>query len=237
MVAFAENSSYTRSPVSPKTHTPWGRLQVSGYRYYSTELGRFVNRDPVGEDGGLLLYGFVGNNSICVFDALGLDYLDCLAACIDQNDPMNAIIDSFIGQLTAKLALGSAGVPKSILLWLAKRKGDAVLVKKIERSIRLGKDLGYKPTKIILSWLKVNRGAAASAARSQAYVLAIYGGVLVVVELDCAFHCICRDRYEGDNLFNTKEAIDFYIKKLFEEKEEKWPSMYDDWPSDLPYPG
>jgi hypothetical protein len=35
-------------------------------------LGRWVNRDPIGEEGGLNLYGFVGNNSIGRIDLYGL---------------------------------------------------------------------------------------------------------------------------------------------------------------------
>lgn len=31
-----------------------------GYRYYNPEMGRWLNRDPIEEEGGLNLYGFVG---------------------------------------------------------------------------------------------------------------------------------------------------------------------------------
>ena len=44
-----------------------------GYRYYSPELGRWVNRDPIGENGGKNLYGFVGNDSISKWDGFGLE--------------------------------------------------------------------------------------------------------------------------------------------------------------------
>jgi RHS repeat-associated protein len=39
-------------------------LYYYGYRYYSPTLGRWMTRDPIGERGGLNLYGFVGNNPI-----------------------------------------------------------------------------------------------------------------------------------------------------------------------------
>ncbi|MFZ2805197.1 MAG: RHS repeat-associated core domain-containing protein [Desulfosalsimonadaceae bacterium] len=45
---------------------------ISGYRYYSAELGRWLNRDPIGEDGGFNLYLFCKNNSIRFLDKLGL---------------------------------------------------------------------------------------------------------------------------------------------------------------------
>jgi len=32
---------------------------ISGYRFYNPELGRWINRDPIEEEGGLNLYGFV----------------------------------------------------------------------------------------------------------------------------------------------------------------------------------
>ena len=43
----------------------------SGYRYYSPQLGRWVNRDPIGEEGGLNLYGFVRHDPIGGLDFLG----------------------------------------------------------------------------------------------------------------------------------------------------------------------
>lgn len=43
-----------------------------GYRYYHTNLGRWLSRDPIGTRGGLNLYGFVGNGSISRIDLIGL---------------------------------------------------------------------------------------------------------------------------------------------------------------------
>ena len=51
-----------------------------GMRWYSPEIGRWVNRDPIEESGGVLLYGFIVNNSIGGIDYLGamgsMQYLD-----------------------------------------------------------------------------------------------------------------------------------------------------------------
>jgi RHS repeat-associated protein len=41
-------------------------------RYYNPLLGRWVNRDPIEEEGGENLYGFVLNNPINAIDRLGL---------------------------------------------------------------------------------------------------------------------------------------------------------------------
>ncbi len=47
-------------------------LVYFGLRYYNATSGRFINRDPIGEAGGLNLYGFVGNDPINRVDFLGL---------------------------------------------------------------------------------------------------------------------------------------------------------------------
>ncbi len=48
-------------------------LLYYGFRYYNRSSGRWPSRDPIGENGGLNLYGYVFNNPINWIDALGLD--------------------------------------------------------------------------------------------------------------------------------------------------------------------
>jgi len=47
-------------------------LVYYGQRYFSPSLGRFINRDPIAESGGLNLYGFCGNNGVNGWDILGM---------------------------------------------------------------------------------------------------------------------------------------------------------------------
>ena len=47
-------------------------LVYYGYRYYDADMGRWINRDPIGESGGVNLYAMCGNNSINVVDRLGM---------------------------------------------------------------------------------------------------------------------------------------------------------------------
>ena len=56
----------------PKNAHPRTARVTSGYRFYSPALGRWTARDPIGERGGLNLYGFVANNAVLSFDAWGL---------------------------------------------------------------------------------------------------------------------------------------------------------------------
>jgi RHS repeat-associated protein len=54
----------------------WDRetgLYDYGLRFYDPSLGRFINRDPIGESGGNNLYAFAGNNPVNRWDYLGLD--------------------------------------------------------------------------------------------------------------------------------------------------------------------
>lgn len=47
-------------------------LLYYGYRYYNPELGRWLNRDPIWERGGINLYGMVSNDPVNKVDVLGL---------------------------------------------------------------------------------------------------------------------------------------------------------------------
>jgi RHS repeat-associated protein len=50
-------------------------LSYYGYRFYKPDIGRWISRDPLMEQGGLNLYGFVGNDPVNRIDPLGLK--DC----------------------------------------------------------------------------------------------------------------------------------------------------------------
>ena len=46
-------------------------LDLTLYRAYNPVLGRWINRDPIGEKGGMKLFGYAGNNPINLTDPLG----------------------------------------------------------------------------------------------------------------------------------------------------------------------
>ena len=67
-------------------------------RIYKVEFGRWLSRDPIGENGGKNVYGFVNNNGINYFDILGqrpltseeqniLKQMESLAVTYDKRDP------------------------------------------------------------------------------------------------------------------------------------------------------
>jgi RHS repeat-associated protein len=78
---FGERSAnaVTTNPVESelgytghKTHLPSGLVQTL-YRFYDPGTQRWLSRDPIGEEGGINLYGYVSNNPINWIDPLGLE--------------------------------------------------------------------------------------------------------------------------------------------------------------------
>jgi RHS repeat-associated protein len=60
---FGFSSKYLDSEVG---------LYYYGYGHYAPRLGRWLNRDPIAEQGGLNLYAFVGNEPVANSDVCGL---------------------------------------------------------------------------------------------------------------------------------------------------------------------
>jgi RHS repeat-associated protein len=50
-------------------------LVYYGRRFYAPSTGRWLSRDPIEEQGGLNLYGFVRNNPLSLLDYLGMDLM------------------------------------------------------------------------------------------------------------------------------------------------------------------
>ncbi len=77
-------STRTRSTCTYAAHMPPHPQQTGlyyyGYRYYDPVTGRWPSRDPIEEDGGYNLYGFVGNDGVNGFDIYGLSP-DCPDCC------------------------------------------------------------------------------------------------------------------------------------------------------------
>jgi len=70
-------------------------LYYYGLRYYSSTTGRFINRDPIGEAGGVNLYGFVGNDPVNQWDFLGL--IPTPPEGLIPNPPELTPLDNMIG--------------------------------------------------------------------------------------------------------------------------------------------
>src|SRR5262249_22875612 len=58
---------------STKLTDPENGLVYYGYMYYTASLGRWINRDPIQDQGGLNIYRYVINSPASQYDALGLN--------------------------------------------------------------------------------------------------------------------------------------------------------------------
>ena len=79
---FADRAKSSRanrlSAQQPRLEKAYGYDEIAsgmffyGFRYYDPMTGRWPSRDPIGEQGGLNLYGMIGNNLVNRIDLLGL---------------------------------------------------------------------------------------------------------------------------------------------------------------------
>ena len=79
-------ADFFRHRFSTKYYDPETRLYYYDRRYYNPNWHLWLNRDPMGEDGGFMLYGFCVNNPIAGFDAFGLYELTLISDNTDEND-------------------------------------------------------------------------------------------------------------------------------------------------------
>jgi RHS repeat-associated protein len=69
---YFEGAQPPGSELQVSGFIPQPSLYYYGYRYYSPELGRWVSRDPIGEEGGVNLHAFVLNAPPIAIDVNGL---------------------------------------------------------------------------------------------------------------------------------------------------------------------
>jgi RHS repeat-associated protein len=90
---FGETSYIWSNPATLDLRFPgqWFQLETglayNWHRHYDASLGRYVQPDPIGYDGGRSLYGYVGANPLAYSDAEGLvqhvtgQTIDCGKGC------------------------------------------------------------------------------------------------------------------------------------------------------------
>jgi len=101
-------------------------LFLTLFRAYDSSSGRWLNRDPIGEAGGINLYQFVGNNPINLYDSFGLAWYDDTAAYWQNQGAaaknivnnsgsvllatlVNSVIDVGVGVVSAPAVVGNIG--------------------------------------------------------------------------------------------------------------------------------
>jgi len=108
---FARRAESAGAPWASRRQTG---LVYYGLRYYDPGKGRFLNRDPIGESGGMNLYRFVGNNPVDRVDVWGLGKY----ATVTTDDEMETyMLEPF--QVRASYSLENWLVP-----WVKSQKVD-----------------------------------------------------------------------------------------------------------------
>ena len=74
-------------------------LYYYGYRFYNPILMRWLNRDPIGEEGGSMLYCFSANNPIVAFDSLGLYELTLISDRTTEGDALMWFLHGKLGNV------------------------------------------------------------------------------------------------------------------------------------------
>jgi RHS repeat-associated protein len=70
-MVFTSQSTEPQQVTTHFTEKTASDVPYYGYRYYSTEMGRWVSRDPIEELGGINVYGFAENAPTTFVDYIG----------------------------------------------------------------------------------------------------------------------------------------------------------------------
>lgn len=149
------------------------RLEPVTDRPSSQDFARAVQalRDPLRQftQINVNLSLFVANDPVCYVDPRGLDWLDCMATCIQDRDPLNALGKGCLGFLGGTF-------PKS---WLPVPRTPP-------------------PVTTVLSWLGLGQGTAASGANVARIVGRVFSPVFVGYGLYMAgVEAFCTGRCTG----------------------------------------
>jgi RHS repeat-associated protein len=127
------------------------RVQISGYRYYSPRLGRWINRDPIGENMTLNLLIFHNNNLIQYIDPFGLlpffpeeNYVTC------QRDSSTPMSDS--GWKFISIAPVGAEIPATGFLFASEKAKISYVRIKIDPLICCCNNPGHRKRTFKYKW-------------------------------------------------------------------------------------
>jgi len=110
------------------------RLYLTWYRQYDPNLGRWLSRDPIGEGGGMNLYGYVLNNPINFYDPDGLFLQDWF-----YNTDFSPVLDP----ITNFSAGWGDGLSFGLTDWAREKMGNNDSVNKCSSSYTAGEWTGF----------------------------------------------------------------------------------------------
>jgi len=139
----------SKTPISrPKS----GVVEYYGYRDYDAQTGRWTARDPIAEQGGLNLYGMVGNAAVGKVDVLGLSSEQ--AIIIDARNTVQVVMPTAIDQANNSSTLNGSPYP---------RESDEQHVKIASNGVKYSGEITKSKCGCAFVWIhgyNVNRKAA-----------------------------------------------------------------------------
>jgi RHS repeat-associated protein len=174
-------------------------LYYYGYRFYRPDHGRWLNRDPIDEDGGVNLYTLCENNPKIKFDINGQSWLYCFGDCVEEWRLDWSKVFTIINILSS----ANAPVPKidSEKLWLDKgvSKNTTELSRAISqgerlaRRLPLGSPIRSKIVQSLGDLRRFMRNPTLVKAGAAGSVLTVFEGFYDIgTMLYCSIHCCGR---------------------------------------------
>ena len=100
-IMFQNGSLAESNPITYSTRYKESNTGLVGYtfRHYSPRLMKWINKDPIAEQGGLNLYQMVGGDPVNSYDVLGHETIEFSVVNTDNKDHL-CRIDIFVGHGT-----------------------------------------------------------------------------------------------------------------------------------------
>ena len=92
-------ADFFRHRFSTKYYDPEMGQYYYDYRFYYSHIIRWLNQDPIGEEGGLMLYGYCMNNATAGFDPFGLYELTLISDYTLESDVLMWYLHGNMGNI------------------------------------------------------------------------------------------------------------------------------------------
>jgi RHS repeat-associated protein len=199
---------FTAQPFDPDTG-----LQNNLNRWYDPSVGRWLSEDPAQAD--LNLYRYCANNPLLHIDPAGRDWLDCMADCVEDNDPAKLAVPYIVKGLL--LTFGAQD--KTLVAWVFRALGQDRLADTI---LKMKRAPGQKEITNMLSIIATQLRSDAKLAKivlrrignAVTGVEILYGGALAYVEAYCCAYCTTRWWY-GDATYDPSDNIYDAIRRYY----------------------